>query len=157
MARNETLVDAPPEAVWSVLCDPYAYPRWVVGTDRTLEADPAWPQPESAFRVRFPLGVEDLTHSREVEEGRRIVLDAGGGPFGAARVDIRLEPVDGGTKVTLIENPAGFMAPLRALPPVHWLTHLRNVEALRRFKAIVERRHAATTASTVPGRPPTGR
>ena len=138
MARNDIHIDAPPESVWAVLCDPYAYPRWVVGTDRTVSADATWPAPESAFKVRFPLGLKDLTHSREVDEGRRIVLDAGGGPWGAARVDIRLRPDRGGTHVTLIENPAGWVAPMRFVPPVQWATKLRNVEALRRFKRIAE-------------------
>ena len=155
MARNQTVVNAPPAVVWSVLCDPYAYPRWVVGTDRTVEADSAFPAPDTAFRVRFPFGLEDLTHSREVEEGRRIVLDAGGGPFGAARVDISIEACDGGTRVTLIEDPAGPLKPLRLLPPVHWLTRLRNREALRRLSAIAERR--VTSAATAPDPQPTGR
>jgi uncharacterized protein YndB with AHSA1/START domain len=146
VARNTTTVAAPPDVVWSVLCDPYAYPRWVVGTDRTIDADPAFPQPDSAFKVRFPLGFKDYTHAREVEEGRRIVLDAGGGAWGAARVDIRIEPDGDGTRVTLIEEPTWILRPLNAFPPLHWATWLRNVEALRRFKRIVERRYAASSA-----------
>jgi uncharacterized protein YndB with AHSA1/START domain len=155
VARNETFVNAPRDVVWSVLCDPYAYPRWVVGTDRTVDADDAFPAPDAAFRVRFPLGFTDLTHSREIEEGRRIVLDAGGGPGGAARVDIRLADRAGGTHVTLLEEPTGPLKPLRALPPVQWLTYLRNVEALRRFRNIAERR--VTSASTERSPQPTGR
>jgi len=138
MARNETHVDAPPDAVWAMLSDPYSYPRWVVGTDRTVDADAAWPAPGSAFTVRFPLGMEDLTRSREVEDGRRIVLDAGGGPFGSARVDIRLRPEGDGTHVTLIEDPIGRAAPLGWLPPFHWATWLRNTEGLRRFRRLAE-------------------
>ena len=138
MARNEAHISAPPEAVWAMLSDPYSYPRWVVGTDRTTEADADWPAPGSAFTVRFPLGLEDLTHCREVDAGRRIVLDAGGGPWGAARVEIRLRPDGDGTHVTLIEDPAGLVAPLRFVPPVHWLTWLRNTEALRRFSRLAE-------------------
>jgi uncharacterized protein YndB with AHSA1/START domain len=147
MARNVTWVDAPPEAVWDVLCDPFAYPGWVVGSQRTIEADPQWPQPESAFRVRVgvgPLTHEDLTHSRRVEPGRRIVLDAAGGPHSGARVDIRLEPSDRGTKVTLIEDPAGFAAPLRYVPGVHAAIRLRNLESLRRLKRIAEARASAS-------------
>jgi len=147
MARNETYVNAAPEAVWSVLCDPYAYPDWVVGTDRTVEADPGWPAPDSAFTVRFPLGLKDRTHSREVDPGRRIVLDAGGGPFGAARVDIRLRAEGLGTWVTMIEDPAGIMAPLRFWPPAHLLTRVRNAEALRRFKRLAEARRPAQAAA----------
>ncbi len=147
MARNETYVNAAPEAVWEVLCDPYAYPDWVVGTDRTVEADANWPAPDSAFTVRFPLGLKDITHSRELDPGRRIVLDAGGGPWGAARVDMRLRPEGHGTHVTMIEDPAGLMAPLRYWPPAHLVTKLRNAGALRRLKRLVEARPPAQAAA----------
>jgi uncharacterized protein YndB with AHSA1/START domain len=146
VARNETFVNAPVETVWSVLCDPYAYPRWVVGTDRTVEADPDFPRPQTKFKVRFPLGMTDYTHSREWQEGERLVLDAAGGPWGAARVDIRVRPEGSGTHVTMIEEPTWVLRPLNALPPVHWLTWLRNVEALRRFRNLVERRYATISA-----------
>jgi len=148
VARNETHVEVPPEVVWSLLCDPYANPRWVVGTDRTVEADPRWPEPDSAFKVRFPLGIKDLTHSREVDAGRRIVLDAGGGPYGGARIDIRLAPEDGGTRVTMIEDPAGWVAPLRYVPAVHLVTRLRNAEALRRLRRLAEARYATGAPSS---------
>ena len=135
MARNEAYVDRPPEAVWQVLEDPYSYPRWVVGSDRTVEADADWPTPGSKFKVRLALGHHDYTHSRAVDPGRRIVLDAAGGPFAAARVTITLEGDDTGTRVSLVEEPPG---PLRWLPPLHWAIRLRNVESLRRFKRLVE-------------------
>jgi uncharacterized protein YndB with AHSA1/START domain len=146
MARNETYVDVPPDAVWRMLCDPYSYPQWVVGTDRTVEADPDWPAPDSAFKVRFPLGLKDLTHARIVEPEKRIVLDTGGGPWGAARADIRLEARNGGTHVTMIENPAGFTAPLRYFPPAQWALKVRNAEAMRRFREVA-RRYASTSSA----------
>ncbi len=143
MAKNEIHVTATPEEVWDVLCDPYAYPRWVVGTDRTLEADTEWPQPESKFKVHIAGPWSDYTHSREVDPHRRILLDAAGGPFGAARIEITLRPEGLGTHVTLVEHPTGPMKPLDYLPPVHLLIKVRNVESLRRFKKIVETRAAA--------------
>lgn len=140
MARNDTVVAAPPEAVWSVLENPYSYPKWVVGTDRTVDADPDWPKPGSKFKVHIALGYHDYTHSEAVQAGRRIVLNTAGGPFGAARVEITLTPAPGGTHVTLIEDPAGITKPLAVLPPVHWLIKLRNVESLRRFSRLCEER-----------------
>jgi uncharacterized protein YndB with AHSA1/START domain len=142
MAKNEIHVNATPEEVWDVLCDPYAYPRWVVGTDRTLEADTEWPQPESKFKVHIAGPWSDYTHSREVEPHRRIVLDAAGGPLGAARIVITLRPEGRGTHVTIVENPTGPMKPLNYFPPMHLAVKLRNVESLRRFKRIVETRAA---------------
>jgi uncharacterized protein YndB with AHSA1/START domain len=142
MAQNETHIAAPPEAVWDVLADPYAYPEWVVGSDRTLEADPDWPLPESKFKVRLPLGWTDATHSREMEPNRRIVLDAAGGALGAMRVTILLRPEGDGTHVTLIERPTGPLKYLNLLPPVHLAIKARNVESLRRFKRLAEARAA---------------
>jgi uncharacterized protein YndB with AHSA1/START domain len=140
MARNETHVAAPVEAVWAVLEDPYAYPRWVVGTDRTVEADADWPRPGSKFKVHVALGYHDFTHCEAVQPQRRIVLNTAGGPFGAARAEITLNPAPQGTHVTLVEEPAGLTKPLGVLPPMHWLLWLRNVESLRRFKRIAEGR-----------------
>ena len=139
MARNSTFIAAPPDAVWSVLEDAYCYPRWIVGSDRTLSADAAWPEPGSEFRVRLPLGFEDSTTSRELEAGRRIVLDAAAGIFGPARVTITTEPHRGGTCLTMVEDPAGKLALLRYLPPMHLVLRLRNVESLRRLRTLVER------------------
>ena len=138
MARNSTFIASPPAAVWAVLEDPYSYPRWIVGSDRTLSADRTWPAPGSAFRVRLPLGFTDSTKSRELRSGTRIVLDAAAGIFGPARVTITTEPREGGTRVTMVEDPAGKLAPLRYVPAVHLLLRLRNIESLRRLRKLVE-------------------
>ena len=144
MARNETHVAAPPEVVWSVLENPYSYPKWVVGTDRTVAADPDWPRPGSAFKVHIALGYHDSTHCEAVQPEKRIVLNTAGGPFGAARVELTLHPAaDGGTRVVMVEEPAGLTKPLGVLPPVHWLIRLRNVESLRRFTRLCEERAQA--------------
>ena len=139
MARNSTFIAAPPDAVWDVLEDAFSYPRWIVGSDRTLSADDTWPAPGSEFRVRFPLGFRDRTRSRELEPGRRIVLDAAAGVFGPTRVIITTEPERDGTCVTMVEDPAGRLWPLRHLPPVHLVLRLRNLESLRRLRTLVER------------------
>jgi uncharacterized protein YndB with AHSA1/START domain len=140
MARNTAYMPVPTTAVWSVLEDPYAYPKWVVGADRTLEADAQWPAPGSRFKVHLGLGIKDYTKVREVDPGRRIVLDAAAGYLGPARVEIELEPSNGGTQVTMIEDPAGKVAPMRFFPPVHLAIRLRNVESLRRLQRLAERR-----------------
>lgn len=36
-------VDAPAEAVWSVLADGWSYANWVVGAARVRDVDPGWP------------------------------------------------------------------------------------------------------------------
>ena len=141
MARNETVVNAPRDVVWEVLEDPYAYPRWVVGTDRTVEADTGWPAAGTKFKVHVALGYHDYTHSEEVDPRRRIVLNTAGGPWGAAKVTIMLQDAPGErTHVTLVEDPTGILKPLKWFPPAHLGIRLRNVESLRRFRRIAEAR-----------------
>ena len=45
-----------------------------------------------------------------------------------------------GTKLTIVEDPSGWTAPLKLSPAVHLLIRLRNTETLRRLKRIAERR-----------------
>jgi uncharacterized protein YndB with AHSA1/START domain len=44
MSRNQIPIAAPPEAVFEVLDDAEAYPRWVVGARRMRRVDPDWPE-----------------------------------------------------------------------------------------------------------------
>lgn len=143
MARNEVWVDARQETVWDVLADPFAYPDWVVGAQRARAADPTWPAPASRLHHRVgvgPLSLRDRTCVLECEPPRRIVLDAAARPFGRARVEIVLEADGDGTRVHLFEDPSGYTALLRLNPAVQALLKVRNVEALRRFKDMAERR-----------------
>jgi uncharacterized protein YndB with AHSA1/START domain len=143
MARNEAFLEASPEDVWAVLSDPFAYPGWVVGSKETVDADPGWPRPGAAFRVKVgvgPLSWVDRTVCEALEPGRRIELHAGGGGIAGAKVEITLDPNGSGTRVTMVETPAGASAPLRAIPPLHWLIRARNVESLRRLKRLVAAR-----------------
>ena len=148
MARNSIHIEVPPADVWPVLEDPYAYPKWVVGTDRTLEADDEFPLPGSRFRVHLGIGLKDYTTSRELDPGKRIVLDAGSGYFGPARVTIELRPSGKGTDVVMVEDPAGKVAPMRYLPPVQLALRLRNKRSMRLFRNLVLQR-ARSAADTV--------
>jgi uncharacterized protein YndB with AHSA1/START domain len=140
VARNTTHIDAPPAAVWRVLDDAYAYPRWVVGTDRTVRADRGFPAPGSGFDVHVAFGHVDRTEVVDLQPGRRIVLDAAANVLGPARVTIETSARDGGTDVTIVEDPHGKALPLKLLPPVHLLIRLRNVESLRRLRRIARER-----------------
>jgi uncharacterized protein YndB with AHSA1/START domain len=139
MARNHAHFPVPPQQVWSVLEDPYAYPKWVVGADKTLEADASWPAPGSRFEVRLAGGAQDHTEVREMDPGRRIVLIAARRMYGPAKVTIELAANNGGTDVTMIEDPVGKLAPLRFIPPLHLAIRLRNKESLSRLQRLAER------------------
>ena len=143
MGRNTTWIDASPEQVFGVLSDPFSYDDWVVGTTKIRSADPDWPKRGTRLHhtVGFPpLGTHDHTEVVSVREPERLELDAVARPFGRAKVELTLEPAGQGTKLTIVEDPSGWTSPLRLNPAVHMLIRLRNVETLRRLKAIAERR-----------------
>jgi uncharacterized protein YndB with AHSA1/START domain len=92
---RSVLLDAPPEQVWAALVDPEALSEWL--------AD----------------GVE------LVEEAERLAFQwrrEGGGP---SRVELILDPVAGGTEVTVIESGLRLPAPMLAAAWARSLGRLR--------------------------------
>jgi uncharacterized protein YndB with AHSA1/START domain len=146
MSVNEIWVDAPPEVVFDVLEDPYVYGHWVPGATRTRRADDNWPEPGSVFHHSqgvFGLGWPDNTEVVSATRPRTLVLEARIRPFAVNKVELRLAPSGGGTKVVMVEYPTGGLA--RFVPRLVtdiglWL---RNVEALRRLRNLAEERAAA--------------
>jgi uncharacterized protein YndB with AHSA1/START domain len=143
MATNERFMPVPREAVWDVLADPSSYGYWVVGSKVIRDAEPGWPAPGSKFHhtIGFgPLKLSDHTVALETEPPHRFRLRAKGRPAGTATVTLELEPKDGGTLVTMTENPDGVFAPLALLPPLHLVTKGRNAESLMRLEELALRR-----------------
>ena len=139
MACNETHVDVPRERVFELLADGRRYADWVVGADRVRSVEPGWPAPGSKFHHTVgagPVKLNDSTSVLEVDAPKRILLDARARPLGRARVDIELQEHEGGTLVVMREELASGPALLKRLTDP--LIRLRNVEALRRLKEIVE-------------------
>ena len=141
MARNTTEIDAPPEAVWRVIADGTSYSDWVVGSRAVREVESEWPRP--GVRIHHtvglgPLSWNDDTKVLEADEPRRILLEARLRPFATAHVELGFEPRDGGTRVTIDEHLCA--GPLARLNPrlASVLIRGRNVETLRRLKAIAE-------------------
>ena len=133
----------PREAIWDVLADADSYGYWVVGSKVIRDAEPEWPAPGSKFHhtIGFgPLKLSDHTVALETERPRRLRLRAKGRPAGTATVTLELEPKDGGTLVTMTENPDGVFAPLALLPPLHVVTKGRNAESLMRLEELALRR-----------------
>lgn len=142
MARNRRYIDAPPERVFAILADAARYADWVVGSQRVREADPDFPTPGARFHHSvgvWPFVVRDHTEVVESDPPRRLKLEAKARPFGCATITLELVPQDGGTCVTMVEDPSGYTAPLRLVPLVHVLTRLRNAESLRRLEALARR------------------
>ena len=141
MSVNETWVDAPPEQVFDVLADPYGYGHWVPGSTSSRPADGSWPEPGAVFdhvQGLFGIGWPDNTEVVAATRPRTIVLEARIRPFAVNKVELRLAPSRGGTKVVMVEYPTGGLArlvPRQLLDVPLWL---RNLEALRRLRKLAE-------------------
>ena len=143
MSRNGIRVDASPEAVFDVLDDAYAYPRWVVGTRRIRAVDDAWPNEGSEFHHAVGTAVGELHDSSKVlrhERPKLMSLEVRFRPTGVARVDILVEPCGSGTEVTIEES--AICGPVSRLPRfvTDPLLMLRNALSLQRLRHEIERR-----------------
>jgi hypothetical protein len=56
MARNDIVVGVAPDEMFTLLLDPYAYPKWVVGTRRVREVDRDWPSVGARFHHTVGVG-----------------------------------------------------------------------------------------------------
>ncbi len=153
MAINEIHIDRPPERVFAVLADYRGYGDWVVGSRLMRGADPGFPAAGTRFHHQVgvgPLHLNDHTTVLEVEQPRKLVLKAKARPFGTATVDITLRPENGGTHVTLREDPGDPLTALVFNPLTHLLVRGRNIESLDRLKELAERRPDIGRDVTVP-------
>jgi uncharacterized protein YndB with AHSA1/START domain len=141
VATNRIHIAAPPEKVFRLLATGDRYADWVVGAKRVRSVDAGWPQPGSSFHHTVGVGlvsVDDRTTVVAHEPPRRLVLDAGVGPVGRARVEFVVEPDGDGSRVEMIEDVVtGPEAVRRVADPV---VEARNAEALRRLRELCEGR-----------------
>lgn len=143
MSRVERVMAGDPDQVWEVLSDGWLYPVWVVGATHMRNVDDTWPGAGAELHHQvgaWPFLIADVTKVAECEAPRRLVLQARAWPFGAARIEITIDPHPDGSLVRMAE------APVRGL--TRWLDNLllrkllvtRNKECLLRLAAIVEHR-----------------
>lgn len=116
MAHNTIVVDAPPETVFGVLSDGFAYPDWIVGSEQVLAVDPGFPAPGTRFHHRSgtgPVKVRDHTEVVDAHPPYRLDLVARARPlFGSARVALLVAPRGRrGSYVTMIERAADLEFP----------------------------------------------
>ena len=141
MATTRTQIAASPDEVFAALANPENYGDWVVGSDTIRDADPAWPKVGSRFHHRVGFGllkVSDHTEVLAVDPPHRLVMHAQARPLGTAKVTMLLAGRDGRTDVTMIEVAGDRLSRLALNRLTDPLIHVRNVEALRRLKRIVE-------------------
>jgi uncharacterized protein YndB with AHSA1/START domain len=141
VATTQAQFSVSPERVFAVLADPESYADWVVGSHSIRDADADWPAVGSRFHHRVgagPLTVKDHTEVLEVEPLRRLVQRARARPLGTAKVELVLEPRDGGTHVTMTEVAGDALSRLALNPLTDPLVNHRNRESLRRLRRISE-------------------
>jgi uncharacterized protein YndB with AHSA1/START domain len=141
MATTRTQIAASPDEVFATLANPENYGDWVVGSDTVRDADPTWPKVGSRFHHRIGFGllkVSDHTEVLAVDPPYRLVMNAKARPLGSAKVTMLLAERNGATHVTMIEVAGDRLSRLALNRLTDPLIHVRNVEALRRLKRIVE-------------------
>jgi uncharacterized protein YndB with AHSA1/START domain len=142
VSTNTRFMPVPPAAVWDALADAGGYGYWVVGSKIIRDADATWPEPGSKIHHTVGLGpfeIADETESLEADEPRRLQLRAKGRPLGTAKVTLEMTPKDGGTVVSITENPDGLFRPLALIPPLQLFSGLRNAESLMRLEELAMR------------------
>ena len=134
-------VATPCERVWEVMADGWTYTQWVVGNSRTRAVDPNWPNPGASIRHSvgvWPIVINDETVVERSDPPHELVLLAKLGPFGAARITMRLHEIPRGCRVEMIERPvrgpAGIIPDRLALAGIY----PRNKECLLRLAALAE-------------------
>jgi uncharacterized protein YndB with AHSA1/START domain len=136
-------VDATPEQVWAVLSDGWLYPLWVVGATRMRQVEDAWPAVGSRIHHSvgvWPLVINDHTEVLEVDERRKLRLQARLWPSGEAEVTLHVEARGDGSLVTIEEDVVAGPAKLVPKPARALTLKVRNRETLRRLGWLAERR-----------------
>jgi uncharacterized protein YndB with AHSA1/START domain len=141
MARNQTVIDAPPARVWEVLADGRMYGHWVVGSSSIRAVENDFPAPGSRFHHTVgwgPLKLADHTCVEEAVPEKMLKLRAKARPLGTALVTLRLVPYGKATLVDMTEDPGDRLTALVFNPLTHLLVRGRNVESLRRLRQLAE-------------------
>jgi hypothetical protein len=144
MARNEISVGIAPDEIFALLLDPYAYPKWVVGTRQIREVDPDWPATGAHFHHSVGAGPFSTRDSTKILTSRPpfdLDLEVRFRPLGVARVVLRLSDAGGGRcRIVLTEDP--IAGPAEGLRGRAWdaVVHARNALSLWRLRRLAESR-----------------
>ncbi|HLI01476.1 MAG TPA: SRPBCC family protein [Acidimicrobiales bacterium] len=147
MASVSTVLDSPPERVWSLLEDPGILSVVIPGAHRIRRFDAHWP--DVGTRVHHTIGVpplllRDSTVVLSAEAPRRLRLLGQARPFGTVEVEMRLTPHTGGTEFRVEEWAASGPISARPLrPATDLLLAARNKELCRRLSRLIRRRNAS--------------
>jgi uncharacterized protein YndB with AHSA1/START domain len=146
MARNEIVIDAPPEQVYETLLDANAYAEWVVGAKKVRGVDRSWPRKGSRFHHKVGVGPAELADSTKLLEKKpnsRVVLEVRIRPLGVGTVALDLRPKHRGrkTKVVMTERLTGGPLAWVRNPSLTLGIAARNAVSLRRLRRLVASRY----------------
>lgn len=136
-------IAAPRQRVWDLLSDGWTYAQWVVGNSRMRAVDDDWPAPGSRILHSvglWPLVIDDETVVLGCTPREELVLLAKMGPFGQARITLRLSDVPTGCRVEMAE--VAVRGPARFVPNRLQLMGIwpRNRECTWRLANLAERK-----------------
>ena len=142
MARNEIVIDAPPETVYETLLDARAYSKWVVGAKEVRGVDRGWPRIGSRFHHKVGVGPAALADSTKIldkKPNKRVVLQVRARPAGVGKVSLDLKPKRRGrkTKVVMTERPTRGPLAWLPIPGLAIGLRARNAVSLRRLRRLV--------------------
>jgi hypothetical protein len=144
MARNEIVVGVAPDEMFTLLLDPYAYPKWVVGTRRVRGVDRDWPRVGARFHHTVgvgPFSTRDSTRMLASRPPFDLDLEARFRPLGVAGVSVRVSDAGvGRCRIVLTEDP--IAGPAEGLRGRAWdaVVHARNALSLWRLRRLAESR-----------------
>ena len=123
-------IAAPRTRVWEVMADGWTYSQWVVGNSRMRAVDSDW-----------PAVIDDETLVLSSTPQEELVLLARLGPFGAARITLRLADIPEGCRVEMAE--VAVEGPMRFVPDRVQLAGIwpRNKECTWRLANLAEQRN----------------
>ena len=141
MAVNRRTIGASPESVFRVLGNGWLFPVWVVVASRMRDVDEQWPA--VGARIHHSVGawpalIDDYTELIEWDPPRRAAMRARLWPIGEARVELDVEPAEGGCAVTMTETPTSGPFAMAPRPAVNVSIRMRNVETLNRLAYLAE-------------------
>ncbi len=96
--ERNVVLDAPAEEVWGAISDERLLSDWLASE---VELDP---RPGGALRCRGEDGEQRAGAVLLFEEGERLVFEWEREGLAASRVELRLEQLDRGTRLTVVES-----------------------------------------------------
>lgn len=136
-------VDAPVDAVASILADPRTYDGIVVGSRKVRWFDPRWPEEGTAFHHTVGFGPVTIRDKSTVVRNAlpdELELAAGTRPLGVLQVVFRLAADGAGTRVEMEEGPLSGPLKLAWNPVLSQVTARRNDVALARLDDLARAR-----------------